>query len=318
MLQFHYMAPWMPAFTQAVDNEFLITNNSPPFTPCQFSTIDSKTGYPKNRTLIYRGFLFNDKTNNIITFTTDKRMDKYQELIQNDKFECVFYFANIKKQFRFRGHAKIIDSTFQPIIDLSNIQPKTLLEKDQKKFLKRERDDIKFENNPYSDIDDLESIKSKTITDLDISTVNLNCQLNSIQSSVLSPSLLKQINDQTSASSTSLSNYTLNDISHIQYYPPTKDEWNEELKRQWNQLSKHLKKSFRKPNPLQPLNDDNQKLLDRISRGVDGKKDEDGFKNFAVIGLFVNYVDYVELDHDRRYIYEKDSSQQWSEQEVCP
>ncbi|KAK6202354.1 pyridoxamine 5'-phosphate oxidase-domain-containing protein [Scheffersomyces amazonensis] len=313
------MAPWVPVFSQSVIAELAATNNSPPFTAFQLSTIDGHTGYPRNRTLVYRGFLFNDKSNSIITCTTDKRMSKYQELQHNDKFECVFYFANIKKQFRFRGRARFIDDVYQPIIDLSSIQPKTLLEKDQKKYVRRER-----EYND-SDYDDLESIQSKNITDLDISnslvstpTTNThnthNYQLNPIQSSLLSPALLSKIND----SSHDLSYSTLNDISHIQYYPPSKEEWATERERQWNELSKSLKKSFRKPTPLKPLDEDNIKLLDRISRGVDGKKEIDGFKNFAVIALFIDYVDYVELDHDKRYIYEKDSSQQWSEEEVCP
>lgn len=90
MVQFNFQAPWVPILNNCVSNELVATNNNPPFTTFQLATIDPKTGYPQNRTLIYRGWLFNNKSSNVITFTTDRRMEKYQELLHNDKVEAVF------------------------------------------------------------------------------------------------------------------------------------------------------------------------------------------------------------------------------------
>ncbi|KAK6453710.1 pyridoxamine 5'-phosphate oxidase-domain-containing protein [Scheffersomyces xylosifermentans] len=318
MLQFHYMAPWVPGFNSAIEAELSATNNSPPFTSFQLATIDHKSGYPKNRTLIFRGFLFNDKTNNILTCTTDKRMSKYDEFLHDDKFEAVFYFPRTKKQFRFRGKARIIDHTYKPIIDISAIQPKTILEHNQKVSLKRDKE---FNNSDVEDeVDDDESIVNGNRQNNHNNTTNgngnhsINPQTTPIQSSLLSPSLLSQFND----SSHDLAYSTLNELSHLQYIPPSEEEWNAEIDRQWENLSKSLKKTFRKPAPLQPLNDDNIKLMDSINRGVDGKKDDHGKKNFSVVALFIDQVDMVELEKDRRYIYVKDSHQLWSEEEVCP
>ncbi|ABN65591.2 predicted protein [Scheffersomyces stipitis CBS 6054] len=282
MLQFHYMAPWVPGFTHAVEAELIASENKPPFTPFQLATIDSKTGFPKNRTLVYRGFLFDDKSNSTLTFTTDKRMDKYDELLHNDRFEAVFYFGRTKKQFRFSGRARIIDDAHRPSIDLASIQPSTLIENNHKKSLKRAKE---YDNSDSEYLD------------------------------LLSPSLLSQFNND---STSDLAYSTLNELSHLSYIPPTDQEWSDEIERQWNGLSKGLKKSFRKPSPLTPLTDEHVKLMDSINRGVDGKKDDHGKKNFAVVAMFIDRVDLVELDKDRRYIYVKDPHQLWSEEEVCP
>ena len=64
----------------------------------QFPTCDDRLrdGYPQNRTLVYRGWLFDNKDSSVLTFATDKRMSKYKELLHNDKCEAVFYFSRIK------------------------------------------------------------------------------------------------------------------------------------------------------------------------------------------------------------------------------
>ncbi|KAG2733786.1 hypothetical protein G9P44_003311 [Scheffersomyces stipitis] len=328
MLQFHYMAPWVPGFTHAVEAELIASENKPPFTPFQLATIDSKTGFPKNRTLVYRGFLFDDKSNSTLTFTTDKRMDKYDELLHNDRFEAVFYFGRTKKQFRFSGRARIIDDAHRPSIDLASIQPSTLIENNHKKSLKRAKE---YDN---SDSEYLESENdeehhhhhhhhqhhqhhqhNQTNNNNTIKQHIYNPQSVPISCSLLSPSLLSQFNND---STSDLAYSTLNELSHLSYIPPTDQEWSDEIERQWNGLSKGLKKSFRKPSPLTPLTDEHVKLMDSINRGVDGKKDDHGKKNFAVVAMFIDRVDLVELDKDRRYIYVKDPHQLWSEEEVCP
>lgn len=107
-------------------------------------------------------------------------------------------------------------------------------------------------------------------------------------------------------------------MSLLDFHPPSDKEWDEEILRQWNSLSKKLKASFRKPTPKTKMDEENQKKIDKISRGVDGKKEESGLENFALIALFIEYVDLYEVEKDRRYIYEKDDYQMWNEDEVCP
>lgn len=299
MIQLQYMAPWVPPFHASVQAELLHAS----FISFQFATCDEH-GYPHNRTLVFRGFLFDDKSNNVLTFTTDKRMSKYQELQNNDKFEAVFYFAKLKRQFRFRGRARIIDDTYKPVIDLSSIQPKTILQK----HISRSSDSSDSGSDSDSDDDDGHlSIHAKS---------HHNKQLNPVSYPVLSPTLNSKIQREKTTSNLSYTN--LHDLSAIDYYPPETSEWDQEITRQWANLLKNLKSSFRKPAPLTPLSADNQKLIDKIARGVDGKKDEAGLQNFSVVALFVDYVDLVELEKDRRYIYRKDGCHTWSEEEVCP
>ncbi|KAI5959932.1 uncharacterized protein KGF55_005164 [Candida pseudojiufengensis] len=277
MVQYNYQAPWVPIFNNCVNGELTATDHKPPFTTFQLATIDKKSGYPKNRTLIYRGWLFNNKSSNVLIFTTDKRMEKYQELLLDDKIEAVFWFSHIRKQFRLRGVAKIIDNEHIPNIDLSHING----------------------NNSTNNNDS--------------SNKDSNIQNNSIQSSLLSPSHVDQKPQEDNQEQ---------EDSHIDnvhnLIPPTNKEWEEELKRNWNDLSKTMKTSFRKPYPKSEMNDDNLKLISKIQRGVDGKKDDDGFKNFVVVGLFINYVDYFEQDKDKRFIYELNDELHWEEKEVCP
>jgi len=308
MLQFHYMAPWVPTFRQCIESEMSLTESSPPFTSFQLATIDKQTGYPKNRTLIYRGFLFDDKTNNVLTFTSDKRMDKYKELLEDDKFEAVFYFVKSKKQFRFRGRARILDDTYRPEIDLSLIQPKQIIENNHKQTLKRDKQlDSDFESESDDDADIHHHHN-------DIVHHHKSVQLVPISTTLCSPSLISQMMNNTP----DLSYTNLHDLSEFDYKPPTDQEWDQEIDRQWAGMSKSLKKAFRRPAPLSKMTDENQKLIDSISRGVDGKKDEYGRKNFAVVAMFIDRVDLFEVEKDRRCIYVKDSHQQWSEDEVCP
>lgn len=310
MLQFNYMAQWVPTFRQCIESELSLTESSPPFTSFQFATIDRQTGYPKNRTLVYRGFLFGDKTSNVLTFTTDKRMSKYRELLEDDKFEAVFYFARTKKQFRFRGRARLLDDVYRPVIDLSLIQPKQIIENNHKQTLKRDKQlDSDFESESDDDADihiHHEPVSHHKLVQL--------VQLVPISASLCSPSLMSQMK----RNKPDLSYTNLHDLSDFDYQPPTSQEWDQELDRQWGQMSKNLKKAYRRPAPLSPMTDENHKLIDSIARGVDGKKDEYGRKNFAVVAMFVDQVDLYEVEKDRRCIYVKDSFQQWSEDEVCP
>ncbi|CAI5760438.1 unnamed protein product [Candida verbasci] len=294
MLQFQYEAPWVSTFDQLINSE-LKHNNSLPFITFQFSTIDVKSGYPKNRTVVFRGWLFNNKSSNVIIFTTDKRMEKYSELKLNDKFEACFWLGCCKKQFRFRGKARILDEENKPKIDISNIE---------KGHIINDADSI----NTINTINTITINEEQTKND-DPPEINLNNKETSVQSIPIHSSLLSPKFVENEANSTSLPS---------KYLTPSHEEYDAEVKRQWNQLSKNMKNSFKKPPSKSIMTDETQKTISSIKRGVDGKKDDYGFKNFALIGLFIDYVDLYDLDKDKRFIYEMNENQQWIENEVCP
>lgn len=244
------MAPWVPSFVQAVSRQL----ETSPFVTFSFATVDS-TGAPKVRTCIYRGFLFDDKKTNILTFTTDVRMEKWEHVDHNSKFEACFWFPQSNVQFRLSGHAT----------------------------------GLRF--------DGLDSVNEK-LGDYPL----------------VSPQFIKQYSSHTD----------LDAIAHQQIngngpQRPTVAEWEQELESKWTSLSTKLKSSFRKPEPGSKITEEKQKLLDSISRGVDGSHEEDGKKNFSLVMLLVDKVDFVDLNgHQSRYLYERYDKDQWSEDDVCP
>ncbi|CAH2354640.1 uncharacterized protein CLIB1423_18S00364 [[Candida] railenensis] len=312
MLQHQYRAPWVNLFNQTIANELNPPNATPqPFITCQLATVDSQ-GFPHVRTVVYRGFLFNDKNNNILTLTTDKRMSKYEELLHNDKFEIVFYFPISKKQYRFRGIARIIDNEYKPRVDLSSINPRTIIERERSSS----DSDSDFDSDQSADSDDDETvleIPSGTSAS-SISSPPSACR--PVSHSLLSPAVANSIQQYKTANNLSYTN--LHDLESVDLSPPSEREWNAEILRQWQGLSKKMRASFRKPAPKTKMDDEKQMKMDKIRRGVDGKKEDVGLENFALIALFTDYVDVYEMEKDKRMIYEKDSYQMWKEDEVCP
>lgn len=242
-----YMGPWIPSFSSAVNRNL----ESAPFVSFSFATVD-QNGSPKVRTCAYRGFLFNDKKTNILTFTTDIRMEKFQHLSKNPKFEACFWFPDSNEQFRLSGNAKV---------------------------LTHER----------------------------ISSINSEIG----EYPLISPQLVKS-----NKSSLDLSQLQHQDYSTFE--KPSTCEWESELNSKWEALSGNLKSSFRNPEPGSKIDSEKQKLLDSISRGVDGSHEEDGQKNFSLVLLLVDKVDYVNLNNPSRCIYERYDDDQWTEDEVCP
>lgn len=318
MIQKQFTANWVSLFRNHVHTQ--LDGQKEPFISFQFSTIGID-GFPKSRTVVYRGFLFDDESTNVITFTTDKRMNKYQELSANDKFEAVFYLNNARRQYRLTGHARIIDDTTIPNISLNNFKPRDVGTSDSDSEEEIEDNDItkdKVELSPSS----VQEATSK-LNDLKVNEdAETNTQQNPLDFNLLSPRLLKKLYKEHNSSFTSLA--SLNDINfasdlqEVKLVPPTRDEYNEELNRQWEGLSKNLKKSFRRPTPGSKMTAEKAKMIDSIKRGVDGKKDIDGFKNFAVICLFTDRVDFYDSENDKRYFFEKDKYDLWVEHEVCP
>lgn len=242
------MAPWVPAFTNAVTRQLETAS----FITFSFATVDSN-GAPKVRTCVYRGFIFNDKKTNVITFTTDIRMEKFEHLKTNPKFEACFWFPATNEQFRVSGDAKLLTM-----------------------------------NN----------------------TTTFNHELGNYP--LISPNVIKQY-----SSSLDLSNTEHHNTSAPSN--PSPQEWESELKGKWEDLSRNLKSSFRKPEPGSIITPEKQKLLDSISRGVDGSHEVDGAKNFALVLLLADKVDYANLNgHQSRYVYSRYDDDQWDETEICP
>lgn len=320
------MAPWVPIFTHAVDSELNSrmtppvdsqqpTSSSapgtrrssvslpPPFILLQLATVGTD-GFPHVRTVVYRGFLFNDKTTNSIVITTDKRMQKYRELEENDRVEINCYLPSRRKQFRLRGRARLVDNVRKPTIDLLKVGV----------FHSYGSDNEAIDSDEDED-DEAFQIKSPPSNNIKpISKQYKSVQDEPIHTALVSPGFINNHNQE--HSNHHHGSYT--NLVDIQLVQPTSEEWDTEVRRQWDQLSKQLRHLFRKPAPLTPLDDQNAKVLDRIRRGVDGKKDEAGYANFSLVVIFVESVDFVDLEKDRRMVFTKDQYEQWSEQEVCP
>lgn len=279
-----YMAAWVPSFLLALQNE-VTASQLPPFTSFQLAT-NGSDGYPHSRTVVYRGFLFNDKTTNVLCCTTDKRMNKYRELMADDRVEAVFYFPTLKKQFRIRAKARIIDDDHWPQIDL--VEP------------------VLSDGN-YSDDDDEDSLEFSPRAN-----GGSQVQRQPVRANIVSPSQLALAKPAVGDSSSTT-------LSQLNWMAPHQQEFQDERLRQWDQLSKLLKRLFRRPEPLADMTEERTLAIDAISRGVDGKKEDYGLANFAVLALFPERVDFVDLESDKRYIYDYNGKHAtWREREVCP
>ncbi|KAG7807868.1 hypothetical protein KL921_004163 [Ogataea angusta] len=283
------LAPWNAAFTSAVASEL----ETEPFIPFSFSNV-GEHGIPHTRTCVFRGFLFNDTKTNVLLFTCDKRSAKFKDLIKNSNFEACFYFHKSRKQFRFSGAVRVITNERHPIIDLSNLSTiSSSKEKSGESEIKLNDTDlvVEQEHDFYS---------------IGLDKVGIDEPL---MYKIVSPSQTQDMNVST------LSLCELNTTIHA----PTEEEWKAERQRCWNDLSRSLKRSFKRPLPGSLLTSEKYRLLDSINRGVDGTSS--GQENFVVVCMFVKAVDLVELTGgvDKRYLYKKSYDiDVWKEYEVCP
>ena len=72
----------------------------------QLATI-SPEGLPKNRTVVFRGFL---ESTNIIQIITDSRSEKAAQINHQCWGEICWYFTKTKEQFRISGNLLLINS----------------------------------------------------------------------------------------------------------------------------------------------------------------------------------------------------------------
>ncbi|CCK70126.1 uncharacterized protein KNAG_0D03800 [Huiozyma naganishii CBS 8797] len=226
------MAPWVPIFRQSCKNTL---NEKSPIITFQFATVDVNQeekedveigeSIPRVRSVVLRGFLFDERKLNVLCFNTDLRSDKMRGLNASKRFEACFYFPQTWEQFRFSGKCFVIS-----LNGVGGKGPKHQMLAKYRILLEEEMKD----------------------------------------------------HDE-----------------HLTYKFPTQKDWDEEVLRQWNTLSRSAKSLYRKPPPGQLLTSETSEKLDKIQRGVDGAKEDVGLDNFAVVCLCVDQVDYLNLKDGR-------------------
>ncbi|MGK7932580.1 MAG: Npun_F5749 family FMN-dependent PPOX-type flavoprotein [Microcystaceae cyanobacterium] len=94
------LAPWRSHLKKA-----LHLNRSQVFSRYfQLATVTSE-GKPTNRTVVFRGFL-NDS--NTLQIVTDTRSDKFNHLQYNPLAEICWYFTKTREQFRLSGKIELV------------------------------------------------------------------------------------------------------------------------------------------------------------------------------------------------------------------
>jgi pyridoxamine 5'-phosphate oxidase len=84
----------------------------------------SKDGLPKNRTMVFRGFI--PESLNLIS-VTDSRSDKVLDwqLTTPKKFEICWYFASSREQYRIAGHISLVSNEILKTMHNSDSKIKT-------------------------------------------------------------------------------------------------------------------------------------------------------------------------------------------------
>jgi PPOX class probable FMN-dependent enzyme len=77
----------------------------------QLATVDP-SGYPRNRTVVFRGFLDNS---DLLQFAVDSRSEKLAHIQANPQAQVCWYFGKTREQFRIAG-------SLIPILDPQGIQ----------------------------------------------------------------------------------------------------------------------------------------------------------------------------------------------------
>lgn len=94
------LAPWRSPLARALHrNRSLIYARY-----LQLATVTAE-GHPKNRTIVFRGFL--EETNQL-KFITDSRSNKVEQIEKNPWGEICWYFPKTREQFRLSGKLYLI------------------------------------------------------------------------------------------------------------------------------------------------------------------------------------------------------------------
>lgn len=90
------LAPWRSPLSSAIHR-----NRSKPYSRYfQLATVTPE-GYPANRTVVFRGFL--DDERNRLKIITDSRSAKIQDIEHQARAEICWYFTKTREQFRITG-----------------------------------------------------------------------------------------------------------------------------------------------------------------------------------------------------------------------
>jgi pyridoxamine 5'-phosphate oxidase len=89
------IAPWRSPLARALHRN----RSRPESRYLQLATV-RPDGKPANRTVVFRGFVENSDQ---LIFITDRRSDKFPQIIQNPWAEACWYFAKTREQIRLSG-----------------------------------------------------------------------------------------------------------------------------------------------------------------------------------------------------------------------
>lgn len=99
------LAPWRSPLSRALHRN----RSQPHHRFFQLATVTPE-GLPKNRTVVFRGFV--DQTNDL-KIITDRRSHKINDLAQCNKAEIAWYFVKTREQFRLSGEMTVISANDQ-------------------------------------------------------------------------------------------------------------------------------------------------------------------------------------------------------------
>ena len=99
------LAPWRSPLACALHRN----RSQPHHRFFQLATVTPE-GLPKNRTVVFRGFI--EQTNDL-KIITDRRSCKIQELAKCHKTEIAWYFVKTREQFRLSGEITVISADYK-------------------------------------------------------------------------------------------------------------------------------------------------------------------------------------------------------------
>ena len=95
------LPPWRSLLSSAIHR-----NRSKPYSRYfQLATVNSE-GYPRNRTLVFRGFVEDERSS--LKMITDLRSGKIQDIEQQTIGEICWYFTKTREQFRIQGNLCLV------------------------------------------------------------------------------------------------------------------------------------------------------------------------------------------------------------------
>ena len=95
------LPPWRSLLSSAIHR-----NRSKPYSRYfQLATVTPE-GYPSNRTLVFRGFVEDERSS--LKMITDLRSGKIQDIEQQEIGEICWYFTKTREQFRIQGNLRLV------------------------------------------------------------------------------------------------------------------------------------------------------------------------------------------------------------------